>query len=530
MRRLLLLHSKRRIRIAAALVVLVLLAVVIGASVGTAKNRSSSSSSGGVSSSISDGGGGGGGGGNGTSGGDGGGGGTSVVGINGTQPTVATLPPTSEPNDEDENQGNPPQQGDDGAGDDDDDSNNNNDLLLCGCAHCQQSDWDAMAGDFSCGERIEWLLESFPLQYPDQVRACRRVAFELPCECGACDPARCDLRPAEFRAPAGWTPDADAAAAPTPAPRSVAGESSAVATGLYCFPTENQRTRYTLWDGMIVEVKTSEQLCGPGNNRFTESTVQAVSSPSATTLNNVRVQGGDKLTLQYKNGMASEVRIVRPNNEPFTYGTYSFSIESIAVKDAAGNVFSNALPKELVLGLFTWDDTEDYAIHENWNHEVDIEISRWNCETNADVQFLVQPPGYPQMHRFFSGGPGVLEQSPHQFAFTWNPGRIDWFSTAGGGQSYALKTEEALYRDLTDYVQCMPDRGGDTEVRINLWNMLGAQQPVGLRDTDLVEVVIDNFSFTPSDLEYVEVGGYCSKHCQCDPSVASCISGICTVV
>jgi hypothetical protein len=46
-------------------------------------------------------------------------------------------------------------------------------------------------------------------------------------------------------------------------------------------------------------------------------------------------------------------------------------------------------------------------------------------------------------------------------------------------------------------------------------------------DSQVVEVVIDNFSFTPSNLQYVVDGGYCTKHCHCDEA-SMCVNGICT--
>lgn len=181
---------------------------------------------------------------------------------------------------------------------------------------------------------------------------------------------------------------------------------------------------------------------------------------------------------------------------------------------------------------------QSYAVHENYNHEVDIEISRWNCETNSDLQYLVQPPGLPQMHRLFTGDPSsadintIYQQGDQIYRFDWNPARIDWVSSAGEqdvNNQFVLKTEEAVYRNVPDFVQCLPDRGGNTEVRINLWNSLGAAYPVGLSATDVVKVVFDSFIYVPSDQTHVPEGGICSKHCQCEVGVAKCINSICTV-
>ena len=142
------------------------------------------------------------------------------------------------------------------------------------------------------------------------------------------------------------------------------------------------------------------------------------------------------------------------------------------------------------------------------------------------------------MHRLFTGDPSstdintVYQQGGQIYRFDWNPARIDWMSSAGEQEvnnEFVLKTEEAVYREVSDYVQCLPDRGGNTEVRINLWNSLGAAYPVGLSATDVVKVVFDSFIFVPSDETHVPTGGICSKHCQCEMGVSSCINNICTV-
>jgi hypothetical protein len=206
----------------------------------------------------------------------------------------------------------------------------------------------------------------------------------------------------------------------------------------------------------------------------------------------------------------------------YDYGTYKFSIKSVTVKKN-GVQFADSLPISLVLGLFTWDPTDDYAKHENYNHEVDIEISQWGNATNQDAQFLVQPPGYPQMYRFWSGGNSNKAQGGHRWQFTWNPGIITWSTDAGGNQSHSYSTEQAVNAGLEDYVQCLP---ASVEVRMNLWNMHGADTPTGMATDEIVEVVIDDFVYTPSGLTGIANGGVCSKDCQCQGS-SSCVNGSC---
>ena len=204
--------------------------------------------------------------------------------------------------------------------------------------------------------------------------ACRQVAgVEFPTQCGtACNPRRCD----------GGFPDE------TPAPS--AAPNGVILTresDIYCFPPYNDRQVYeNVWGKYRVEVKQGDGVCGPGDTLFSNETVS---------LN----EGKDKLTLEFKmvNGtwMGSEVRILLPESEmPYTYGTYQFSVPTVQVLHNGGMIKSLVLPQSLVLGMFTWDPAEDFR--QNWNHEVDIEISRWDGQFNADAQFLVQPPGLQQ--------------------------------------------------------------------------------------------------------------------------------------
>ena len=176
-----------------------------------------------------------------------------------------------------------------------------------------------------------------------------------------------------------------------------------------------------------------------------------------------------------------------------------------------------------MLGLFTWDPTDRYDVHQNYNHEVDIEVSQWGNPSNPDMQFLMQPPGNPQLYRFWSDGSGGLNQYPHTHSFEWVPGKITWQSSSGGGQSHMYSTESSVIDGRIDYVQCLP---ADLEVRMNLWNMHGNAVPNGMSIGDYVEVVIDNFSYTKSDMKFIESGEYCSKHCQCE-AMRGCVNAKC---
>jgi len=296
---------------------------------------------------------------------------------------------------------------------------------------------------------------------------------------------------------------------PTPSPDVLDNVFSPLSTeDLYCFPSYRNRKRYTkMWSNYTVEVKASsgDALCGPGDNRFSTEAV----SVAWNTLTMRYMKVGD-------NWEASEVRVLLPQDKNFTYGTYRFSVKSVSVVNTTDStVVSSTLPDNLVLGLFTWNDEDQYAIHENWNHEVDIEISRWSKPNDADVQFLVQPVDAPSRYRFYSGVPTSLDPGGHTYEFKWNPGKIVWSTTAGGGLNHTYETKTSIVNGVEDYIQCLPIK--QLEVRINLWNSQGAVAPSGFLDAALqVQVQIDNFSFTPSGLTFVPSGGYCSKDCMCE--------------
>ena len=432
----------------------------------------------------------------------------------------------------------------------------------CTCLSCTDAVWstDLVASSDTCGTRIESLQQDL---FPQETDACARVAaIEFPDECGACDPVRCDGRTPppppptrEFycgcetctltewkdrsdEVPPGEPPGLSCEARATwllLLQDDVPDEASACRlaacappchpdtchdppTELYCFPNQAQRVRYeNVWSdsgGYVVEVKeAAQQVCGPGSNRFVRDTVS--------------LDSDDRLTLQFRYDAAtgdwvgSEVRVLLPSDaDYYSYGTYEFSVESVRVVDTNDEavVSENELPASLVLGLFTWDATDDFASHENWNHEVDIEFALWDDPDNPhDAQFLVQPAGDPQLFRFATaGGP-----AGHRYRFTWNPGSVEWSTDAGGGQSHSYSTQEAVVEGRPDYVQCLP---ANMEVRMNLWNLHGVNAPTGLTTDRRVEVIIDDFSYTPSGLTAIVEGGHCSKDCQCE---TACVDGLC---
>ena len=365
----------------------------------------------------------------------------------------------------------------------------------CGCSRCSDAVWNLDADGSTCGERVNFLLEKHSDLYPTELDACKQVAqVEYPHICGSnCAPDHCDA-PLTARTP------------------------------LYCFPEFDQRTRFrNMWGNHTVEVKESKDevngVCGPQNNKFTAGTVEKLNK-SKTKLKFQKV--GDKWE-------GSEIRIRRPNEDmPFRYGTYSFSVKSVQVIDSTTKeIESTVLPPSLILSMHTWDGTENYGIHENFNHQVGIDVSRFDKKDGKDAQFVVQPAIDFNTRQFYTGEGNTYEQAPRKYSFDWRPAKIEFDSDAGeDGESFTYSTQRALKHGQPDFTQCLP---ADAEVRINLWNLYGSLPPTDMANNPhhVVEVVIDDFTYTPSGLEFVKDGGACSKDCHCSPD-SQCFGNVCS--
>jgi len=254
----------------------------------------------------------------------------------------------------------------------------------CGCTECTAETWNAFAPlgtVHTCSSRIEYMMTTGGLSELD---ACRFIAGEeegeFPLECAPCDPGRCN---GEFDVPSPSPTVGVITPAPTLPPHTPALQAE---TPLYCFPDYEERVRWMdVWGGYNVEVKKSpsNEVCGPGDNRFSDDTVSLVN---------------DELTLRYEKvneedgWVGSEVRILLPQEMmPYSYGHFKFSVKSVEVKDkVTGEISAKHLPLSIVLGMFTWDTTDKYDVNEYWSHEVDIELSRWGNEGIEDGQFVIQ--------------------------------------------------------------------------------------------------------------------------------------------
>jgi hypothetical protein len=264
-----------------------------------------------------------------------------------------------------------------------------------------------------------------------------------------------------------------------------------------------------------VEVKSAPTLCGPGDNIWSDDTVL--------------VRNRRELTLQFKrvNGVwsAAEARVLLPRaKQPYSYGTYSFRVKSVGVVDTAtGGTVRRYLDPALAIGIFTYDPTP--AAEATYRNEVDIvEVSQWGRNSSTDGQFLIQPPKSPPYFRFATGRNQAFNPgSGNWYNVTWNPTSVRWRSTANGGVTHSYTTSQALSIGKPDLIQCLP---ATVEIRLNLWHMKGTRRPKTMSNTQMAQVVIDHFSFTPNYVVGVANGETCSKSCQCLPS-STCVSNKC---
>lgn len=195
-------------------------------------------------------------------------------------------------------------------------------------------------------------------------------------------------------------------------------------------------------------VKSSIGTVGPGPNRY------AAKNATVDAAGNLHLQ----ITKDKGKWYSSEIL----NTASLGYGTYRWT----ATTDLS------MLDRNVVLGLFTWNDLPDYA-----NREIDIEVARWGSATDpTNAQFVVQPYGNPgHLQRFVqpAGGPSTLE-------FTWSPGRIDYLVSQG---AVVVASWSYLAPDV-------PMPGGET-VRMNLWQYQGLAPANG----QPLEVVFSNFDY-----------------------------------
>lgn len=214
------------------------------------------------------------------------------------------------------------------------------------------------------------------------------------------------------------------------------------------------------FSGYTWNVKQSDSPVGPGPNYFSDNEADVW----------VDADGRLHLKIVLRDGRwyCSEIY----TTAPLGYGTYTFTLASRV----------DNLDKNVVLGLFTWDDNAPQYHY----REIDIEFSRWGDAANQNSQYVVQPWDTPgNIYRFDMTLLGDF--STHSFAWLAESVRFSSY------QGHALPPDpgNSIATWLYSGADVPPAGGGNA--RINLWLMNGAPPSDGQE----VEVIIESFEFAP---------------------------------
>jgi hypothetical protein len=199
-------------------------------------------------------------------------------------------------------------------------------------------------------------------------------------------------------------------------------------------------------------VKTSAGKVGPGPNYFSNSTSNVWVDSAGLHL---------KITKAQNRWYSAEVILQRN----LGYGTYRWTLGSSV----------GALDRNVVLGLFTWDDAATDNHREN-----DIEIARWgNAADPTNAQYVVQPYDTAGHLARWTQPTGA----PTTHSFNWTASSVAFQSTAGSTTTASWTFTGAG----------IPHPGAEN-ARINLWLYRGSAPS----DGQPIEVVISNFEFIPA--------------------------------
>jgi hypothetical protein len=177
----------------------------------------------------------------------------------------------------------------------------------------------------------------------------------------------------------------------------------------------------------------------------------------------------EQLQIGYRNGRWYSTEVF--GDETLGYGTYTFTLASRV----------DQLDKNIVLGLFTWDDT---APAYNYR-EIDIEFSRWGDAAGPNSQYVVSPWNHSG-NRYQFNTTLAGDYSTH--LFRWLSDSVQFASYQGHAPNLGSVINTWLYTG--------PDvpPAGYGNARINLWLLNGAPPS----DGQGAEVIIERFEFAPS--------------------------------
>lgn len=207
-------------------------------------------------------------------------------------------------------------------------------------------------------------------------------------------------------------------------------------------------------------VKASVHRVGPGPNYFSDSTENVW----------VDEQGQLHLKITKRNGKWHCAEVILQKS--FGYGKYIFYV--------TGRI--GQLNRNVVLGLFTWDDSPA-----EFHREIDIEFSRWGVEADSNAQYVVQPWDQSgNRHQWMM--PEELDSPTHWFV--WEPDSICFLSVKG----YQCDPPfDSIIHSWIYTGSNIPTEGNENP-RINLW-LFNGNAPT---DTAGLEVIITNFEYYSS--------------------------------
>jgi len=241
------------------------------------------------------------------------------------------------------------------------------------------------------------------------------------------------------------------------------------------------------FSGRTWTVKYGTNQMGPGPNYFSYS------------FDDVFVDTKDRLHLKIAehDGKWYSTEVVCDDNTG--YGKYIFTVIGDFVN----------MPENIVLGLFTWDDSTFY---EQANSEIDIELSKWGDTAAVNpLTYSVQPVSfyitYPERtHIAETDSTDLIGVSTH--VINWTPSLITWQSYTG----YEVDENKLISEwsfDLNNPARVkfegdeesepviIPAPGKTTNARINFWILTS----VAAYPTDQLEheVIIDSYEYIPAE-------------------------------
>jgi hypothetical protein len=205
---------------------------------------------------------------------------------------------------------------------------------------------------------------------------------------------------------------------------------------------------------------------GPGPNKFSDKSENVWTD----------ALGRLHLKITLRNSIWYCAEVVSVNT--FGYGRYVFQIDTIV-----GN-----LDKNVVLGLFTWDDSCAFT-----HRELDIEFSRWGNQADTlNAQYVIQPFGTPN-HIYRWRMPDNIDSSTH--TFLWKQDTAQFLSAKGFQVNPPYIN---IIKQWNTYTNIPPT--GNEKVRMNLWLFNGVVPSNGQE----VEVIIRKFQFISSSVGIIK--------------------------